>query len=255
VIVFCVNESIHIKTSKQPNIRYHLLDTGPYTVAVTANDRRAINPLAMGKFLKFNDVPGVVEINKRHNYRYNITFKTFSTANEFLNHTCLINQNLRAFMPHNRLFRLGVLTNIGVEYTEEEIMEYVEAELPVRAIKRLNKKVKDEEAHIKHVPSITVLTTFRSQYTPQKVRLFYNQLTVRNYKPRLVTCSNCQRYGHAAKLCRGVPICIRCGQHHRIEDCNANTPHYNNCGREHRAHNAGRSEKARYSSIINYRYS
>jgi hypothetical protein len=85
-------------------------------VAVTANDRRAINPLAMGKFLKISDVPGVVEINKRHNYRCDITFKTVSTANEFLNHTCLINQNLKAFIPHNRLFRLRVLTNIDSEY-------------------------------------------------------------------------------------------------------------------------------------------
>jgi hypothetical protein len=105
-------------------------------VAVTANDRRAINPLAMGKFLKTNDVPGVVEINKRHNYRYEITFKTVTTENEFLNHTCLINQNLKAFIPHNRLFRLGVLTNID---PEEEIMENRS-----RTTSPLNKTTKQE---------------------------------------------------------------------------------------------------------------
>jgi hypothetical protein len=77
-----------------------------------------------------------------------------------------------------------VLTNIDSEYTKEEIMEYIEAELPLHAIKPLNKKIRDEEAHIKYVPSKTILITFRGQYTPQKVRLFYNQLTVHNYKHR-----------------------------------------------------------------------
>jgi hypothetical protein len=57
----------------------------------------------MGKFLKICVVPEMLEITKRHNYRYNITFKTALSANEFLNHPILTNQNLRAFVLHDRL--------------------------------------------------------------------------------------------------------------------------------------------------------
>jgi hypothetical protein len=50
---------------KEKNIRYDHLDMGPYTLAVTANNRRARNPLTMGKFLEVTKVRGVLGLNKR----------------------------------------------------------------------------------------------------------------------------------------------------------------------------------------------
>jgi hypothetical protein len=49
--------------AKLKNIRYDRVDFGPYTVAVTANDRRALSSLTMGKFLKVNKILEVLEIN------------------------------------------------------------------------------------------------------------------------------------------------------------------------------------------------
>jgi hypothetical protein len=100
----------------EKNVRYDHLDRGPYTVT-SANDRRATNPLAIGKFLKINKVPEALKINKQHSYRSDITF------------------------------RLGIIMDIDTEYTEEEMLEFMKAELPVQDIKRLIKKITDEEGH------------------------------------------------------------------------------------------------------------
>jgi hypothetical protein len=67
-------------------------------VAVTANDRRAVNPLTIGIFIKVDKIPEMLEVNNRHNYRLDITFKTAVSANELLSHPCPINQTLRAFI-------------------------------------------------------------------------------------------------------------------------------------------------------------
>jgi hypothetical protein len=80
------NSEPTITNGKEQNIRYNHLDMKPCTVTVTSDNRQAINPLIMQKCLKINDVPGVLEITKQHNYRYNITFQTSSSAKEFLNH-------------------------------------------------------------------------------------------------------------------------------------------------------------------------
>jgi hypothetical protein len=82
---------ITIMKGNEKNVRYYNLDLGPYRVAVTANDRRAVNPLAMDKFLKVNKIREVLEINKPHNYRSDLTFKTSASANELLSHPYLIN--------------------------------------------------------------------------------------------------------------------------------------------------------------------
>jgi hypothetical protein len=58
------NREAKIMKDKETNVIYDHLNVGPHTVAVTANNRRATNTLTMGKFLKVNKVPGVLEINK-----------------------------------------------------------------------------------------------------------------------------------------------------------------------------------------------
>jgi hypothetical protein len=95
----------------------------------------------MGKFFKICDVLKLFEITKWHNYRYNITFKTALSASEFLVHPILINQNLRVVVLHNCLFWLGIIINIDIDYTEEVILEYIESELTIHAIKRINEEV------------------------------------------------------------------------------------------------------------------
>jgi hypothetical protein len=51
------NEETVTRGKGERNIRCRCLNTGPYRLAVTGNNRRAINPLTMGKFQKINDVP------------------------------------------------------------------------------------------------------------------------------------------------------------------------------------------------------
>jgi hypothetical protein len=93
--------------------------------------KEELNPLAMGKFLKVNNIPEVLEINKQHSYRSDITFKTAASPNQFLSHQCLTNQNLKAFIQYNRIFRLGIIMDINTEYTKEEMLQFMKAELPV----------------------------------------------------------------------------------------------------------------------------
>jgi hypothetical protein len=75
---------------------------------------------------------------------------------------------VRAFILYNRTFIQGIITEIDIEYTEEEMLAFMETVLLVQEMKGLKKKIMDEGGHIAHMPARTVLVISRGQYTPQK---------------------------------------------------------------------------------------
>ena len=47
------------------------------------------------------------------------------------------------------------------------------------------------------------------------------------FRPRVVTCGNCQKYGHITRLCRSNTVCGQCkSEEHSTENCDVDEEHY-----------------------------
>ena len=52
-----------------------------------------------------------------------------------------------------------------------------------------------------------------------------------------IICTNCQNYGHLAKICNKKNICVYCSEEHKSVDCiKTNSPKCLHCNGPHKAH-------------------
>ena len=70
-----------------------------------------------------------------------------------------------------------------------------------------------------------------------------------NFKPRVIKCNKCQKYGHLARLCQSVEICGKCkSKNHETRDCEEEKENYI-CYHCDGNHQAGDKECVEYQRI------
>ena len=87
---------------------------------------------------------------------------------------------------------------------EEEIVRELKDVGVVEAYKFTTKK------EGKVGPSGVVLLTFDLYQLPEKIKITWNQVTVREYFPNPMRCKTCQLLGHTSKRCTNSPVCVGC---------------------------------------------
>ena len=112
--------------------------------------------------------------------------------------------------------------------SEEEIVESL-AKQGVTHVRRIQIK-KDQEI----VKTNTFILTFNTPTRPEKVRIFFEQISVSPYIPNPLRCFQCQKFGHHENNCKGTLICVHCagvGDHHEgsckkpVKCANCGDPH------------------------------
>ena len=105
--------------------------------------------------------------------------------------------------------------NLKSEFNEEII-----------EIRRLNKG-KDK------IPTPLLVITFGKQKIPEVIKWGYINYKVKTYYPNPIRCFNCQRFGHNSFSCKSQPNCSKCGESHKVEQCNSNYTKCANCSEDH----------------------
>ena len=115
------------------------------------------------------------------------------------------------------------------------------ANILLRMKRPLIKKIKKSESIVtkriqgKVVNTRSVLVEFMSQI-PEGVYLGYEKKKVVEFKPQVMRCFQCQRFGHSSVRCNSKPRCPTCGEAHKWESCpNKTDPKCANCGGSHSA--------------------
>ncbi|XP_008485643.1 uncharacterized protein LOC103522316, partial [Diaphorina citri] len=121
------------------------------------------------------------------------------------------------------LFRQGIIRNVEKNLTEEELLEEIiplyNSDAKVTDVRRFNRRSTDEHGNVKYIPTGTIQVTFRAQSTPTHVSIFYVRCEVEKYIPKVLQCTNCLRFGHTARLCKGTARCSRCAENHPDDQC------------------------------------
>ncbi|KAI2655997.1 Nucleic-acid-binding protein from mobile element jockey [Labeo rohita] len=168
---------------------------------------------------------------------------------KFLQAETLNGEQINAHNPGNAAKMKGVIYDVPLTMTMDEIMQEVKGGKVLKAtrLQMHRRGVKSD--------SFSVLLEFEKSM-PKKIRMGYLSYDVREYIPAPLRCFKCQRMGHTAGQCKGKPRCARCGGEHEYGKCGKDAKiKCCNCGGEHSAAFGGCPVQRQAREIQKYKIS
>ncbi|XP_046565574.1 uncharacterized protein LOC124274277 [Haliotis rubra] len=99
----------------------------------------------------------------------------------------------------------------------------------------------------------TYLFTFALSTLPKSIKAGYFNIGVDVYIPSPLRCFNCQKFGHGARTCNHVSICVRCSGAHESAEC-TNEIKCANCDGQHLASSKSCPSFEHQSKILKLKY-
>jgi hypothetical protein len=124
-------------------------------------------------------------------------------------------QPVKCTQPTSHWEVKGVISGIGLDVTEEEIIEAVnEQNIKIARAIRLN--IGKEKT-----PSLSIKLIFVEgvKVVPDHIRIGYQRFSVRAFTEKLLQCFKCQGFGHSSKRCGAREKCVYCAGNHRLSEC------------------------------------
>ncbi|KYM98340.1 hypothetical protein ALC62_10950 [Cyphomyrmex costatus] len=223
------------------NLSYDKGDRPPFIVFVRrvadssdgANSR--LDPIAVSRTILCFAKNKIIEIKSSGRNKVAVHFNDFATVNTVLSHPSLKEAGLHAFISSFNILRTGIIRNIPLDISENEIINHFFSQFKIISVRRLNIRLRKDETTFS--PSRTILVKFRGQYLPRSVSYMHVSFPVFPYFSRVLICFSCLRYGHINADCKSKPQCERCGdaRHPEPDACPRLSlpPLCYNCGREH----------------------
>ena len=164
--------------------------------------------------------PGLIKrIEKSDRARVTVECYDGKSANKIsTSKDVLSNFNLEAFVPSFRVSREGIIRNIPLDISTEDIIRFSSTSLKcpiVEARRFVHKNEKGEK-----FPSTTVQIKFEGQEIQNFIDLFHMRIKVDPYITQPKLCYSCFRFGHVTNQCKN-PRCRFCGSspHEKDQVC------------------------------------
>lgn len=189
-------------------------------------DFNKVSPVMIQKAL-YSQVGSLRNVKKT---RDGLLVETTSAAqsNKLLKLVTLSSMRI-AVSPHHSL-------NIakGVIYCKDlmnSTIDEIEQELHSQGVIEVKRIQSKRSGELQDTP--THILTFNKPKLPEKVRVAFYSLPVRQYIPAPMRCFKCQRFGHTSVRCTNDQVCA-CGSQPHEGDC-TDQPKCVNCGGPHSA--------------------
>ncbi|XP_063979595.1 uncharacterized protein LOC135163758 [Diachasmimorpha longicaudata] len=155
-----------------------------------------------------------------------VPFFSAKQANTVMNHPSLATDNIIAYIPEFNLSRQGLIKNVPLDISNEDLMSDLQSSVPFLQVTRCNRFTKNPDGSRQMSQSTTILIKFEGQILPPMVSLYGFRLEVFPYISQVKRCSKCLRFGHSKKHCQGMATCNHCSEtSHDSSSCsNLNKP-------------------------------
>lgn len=148
----------------------------------------------------------ILEVKSSGRNKVAVHFSDRAAANNVLSNIAIKDNGLSAFIPAFRVLRTGIIKNVPLDVSDEDIIRNFISTYKIGSVKRLNFRTRTEGELIT-TPSQTISIKFRGQLLPGSVKYLHVNFPVLPYFPRVLMCFSCLRYGHVSADCKGKPRC------------------------------------------------
>ncbi|XP_067643897.1 uncharacterized protein [Eurosta solidaginis] len=160
------------------------------------------------KIRKFN-IPGIKTVRAIGRSLYKVFFNTRIDANNTIDNKQLKDNNIRVFIPKSMVETYGVIKQVPQDFSDKEIMENIISDVKVTSVTRILRRDIDNKDNF--IPTFTVKISFAGVEIPESVKIFFVDMKVHHFIPKVRQCYNCGRLGHTKKTCKSKNRCILCG--------------------------------------------
>lgn len=220
------NENKKSSYELNKDFRFNQTDKGPYFVIIESENKNLgkLHKMSVGKIM-FNHLKNeghaIENVDIAGRNRIKVVFSNFQIANKILDDREFLSKNdFQAYIPESLVLRRGVIRNVDVDLTVEEINEVIKSSVKITNIRRMSRKTVENDKTF-YSNTGTVVLTFRGQILPETVSIYGARCVVTPYIYKVVQCHNCYRFGHLSNQCRSASRCINCGDNHNSNDCKA----------------------------------
>lgn len=208
--------------------KYKITDNGPYYVFVEHRDKNLgrLYPMRVGYYLRLSNEykKSIIDIKIMGRNRVKVILDNFRAANEMINNDLLTKNGLLAYVPKFYTQKKGLVRMVDTFFSDDYLLRNIECNRKVLEVKRLERKVVDEEGKEKLVKRQMVVISFQGNELPQCIRINGVNFHVEPYIHPVVQCHKCLRYGHISKLCKNDDSCCKkCSRVHNDGDCDGVT--------------------------------
>lgn len=230
-VLLSVEQNIEFQEKPRASFTYDNTSAGPYSVYIENSDKNfngKLNPIKIGDIIYSlhpdldNKIKQIESIGKN---RIRIIFKDFRGANVLIKSEILKQHSLTAYIPKFILYRTAVIKKIDTEFSDEYLKNKItlydfHSKFEVENVKRMTRKIVDDNNSVQYVPTQTIMVTFKCQTLPKYVAINHVLYEVEPYIQKVILCYNCFRYGHLGKQCKSRPRCLKCNGNHASGECN-----------------------------------
>lgn len=164
---------------------------------------------------------GIKRFKRLNRYKIGAIFERPGLANLALNNLKAQNDlKLKATIPAASSETTGVIRNVPTDMSNQHIYNGISSSKNVVAVRRLMRRVRDEQGNTSLQPTQTVAITFACPNLPSNVDINAWYFEVSPYTPPVNQCLKCLRFGHIGKFCKNAQKCSICGEGHHFSDCN-----------------------------------
>lgn len=221
--------------------------------------------MALGAVLKRAN-KGIKRFKRINKYKIGAIFERPGLANSALKNDKTNKElNIHATIPASLTEVTGVINSVPTRMSNKSIYEGISSARNVVTVRRLMRRVREEDGSSHLQPTTTVAITFGCPVLPDHIDIDSWYFPVSVYIPPISQCLKCLRYGHIAKFCKNSQKCSICGEGHFYKDCTKNSKDAicSNCNGNHVAissecpmkkqkikENENKYKKLSYSSIL-----
>lgn len=200
------------------------------------------HPVSVGKALNSKGIKTYTEIAAVGKFRFKVEFGNAQEAKK-LTEANMEELNLKCYVPVMLKQTMGLAKGIPEEYSEQELMENLEAEVEITKVERMKKRDRNK----KLVDTENVKITFRGKELPDSVSLYGCGFKIELYLFPVKQCANCWAFGHRRDKCWRSTKCRDCGEEHSGGNCKQKA--CINCGGPHSPTDNACPEKAKQVRI------
>ncbi|KAJ0178818.1 hypothetical protein K1T71_005593 [Dendrolimus kikuchii] len=185
----------------------------------------------LAKLFQEENIQHVIKIKYVNPYKVLVQFSKEDSAYKLIESQSFKEKGLKCQATFELAHTYGVIKDIDIDVTEEDILNNFKSDKEIIGVKRLKRR---NHVSGKWEPSECVRVCFEGSALPKYSYIFRSLTTVHTYIYPITQCSRCWRFGHTMKTCPSAKfICPKCSDFHA--NCETTDFKCQNCSGRHMA--------------------